>query len=269
MAGKIAICFFGIVPRSIRYNYLKIVERIIKPLEDAGYSCDIFKTNLELQKNIIDGVKIDPSDFNIIRSDFFCSEKQSDVDHLITRISRKININYCKNVSKINNWNSFRCMYSENMVSRLLEGKRGNYDCVIIYSADYYPLNKINLDHVSLSITNKCVYFSHIHRAGGHTDGFYIGPEDLIIKITGRFNIIEELIALKPTSHENILKFACDKYDIKCELTDFVFCKIRASKLIFLNFAYDVAGWITTMPEVRMEIEGLCRKYNMTLTKKI
>ena len=52
---KVLVCFFGVVPRSIKYTYSSIQKHLISILNEK-YDVDIYVFNLNVKKTKVDGV---------------------------------------------------------------------------------------------------------------------------------------------------------------------------------------------------------------------
>ena len=57
---RICVCFFGVIGRSIRFTYEKMVERMIDPLKEV-YDVDVYVFNLDVGTTVVDGRPVSPS----------------------------------------------------------------------------------------------------------------------------------------------------------------------------------------------------------------
>ena len=62
--NKVIVCFFGVVPRSIKYTFSSIQNRLLNKLKQY-YDVDIFVFNLKVN-NLVDNTTLDNNDINII-----------------------------------------------------------------------------------------------------------------------------------------------------------------------------------------------------------
>ena len=62
---KIVVCFFGVIPRSIKYTWNTIKNNIIDPLK-GKYYVDIYVFNMNVEDVKVDDVKLNQKYINII-----------------------------------------------------------------------------------------------------------------------------------------------------------------------------------------------------------
>ena len=82
---KICLCFFGVIPRSIKYTIKSIENNIIKQLQQK-YIVDIFVFNLNVGDTKVDGNILNQEDVNLINYTFYEEEKQSALDIEIKKL---------------------------------------------------------------------------------------------------------------------------------------------------------------------------------------
>jgi hypothetical protein len=229
---KVIICFFGVVPRSIRYTHNNLKKNLIDVVK-SKYEVDIYTFNNFVDNTLVDCVDLCNNDIKFMDMTFFEEEKQSDIDIKNQKIVDSDLCNmwsdkYRKNRLK----NSLRQMYSEEKVGLFLEKNINDYKCAIVCGPDYYLLNNINLEHVEKSINNlNSVYTTRVNDGQGYTNGFYIGSIQPMIHILKRYSMLEQLL---PTDkdYEFLLKEAFRIHEVNRLITDTVFIKIRNNQTI-------------------------------------
>lgn len=226
---KICLCFFGVIPRSIKYTIQSIEHNIIKQLKQK-YIIDIFVFNLNVENTRVDGNILNQEDINLINYTFYEEDKQSDLD---IEIKKLYDMGICKmrnDYSNIEIINSVRQMYSEYKVGCFLEKNKDNYKGAVICGPDYYIVNNLDINTDYFSYDNT-IYTTRVNDAQGITNGFYIGTINSLVPVLKRYENITEYL---PTDkdYENILKRAFDKNNIICKKIDLLFVKIRSNKKI-------------------------------------
>jgi len=229
---KLIVCLTGVINRSIKYTWDSIKDNIIDQLKKE-YEVDIAVFNNNVEDCKVDGVKINNNDMSIIPYNFIFEYKQTFIDSEIVKIDgydKEFPPYYSGKFKK----NGFRLMYIESKVADFLEKNKDVYKYALITNADYFYVNKFNLDclkHLNLNEIGTC----HHLDAGGYTDGFYIGQLNTIYKIMNRINYYKFLITNEKyaSSYEKQLKY-CFIYNnnIQRFKIDILFVKIRANKNI-------------------------------------
>jgi hypothetical protein len=231
---KIAICFFGVVPRSIKWTYLSILERIIKPIKNK-YKVDIYVFNMNVSDTKVDGVKLDQENCKILECDFFEERRQANVNEDINKFC---SIYPCEmsygSLSDKGTINSIRTMYSEYRVGLFLEKHIDIYEVAVVISPDFFFRNEINIDDIEkCKVDSKVIYTTNNHDGiDGYTDGLYIGKSKDLIPVLKRYEIKEKYISPK-NNYERILKESFTDNGIERRITNLEFCKIRANKKIW------------------------------------
>jgi len=228
---KIVVCFFGVIPRSIKYTWNTIKENIIDPLK-GKYDVDIYVFNMNVEDIKVDDVKLNQEDINIIPYTYKEEELQTKVDEEIDSLCKNIKCKigtfprYNNNVIK----NSIRQMYSEYRTGLFLEKNMNKYKKAIVCGSDYFLVNKINLNDF-LNSDDSSVYTSDINDWGGVTNGFYFGKCLALTPILKRY---EQLHKYLPSNenYEYILKQSIIDNNINRKITNMSFFKIRANKKI-------------------------------------
>lgn len=229
--NKIAICFYGVCSRSIKYTYHNHIKNIIDIIKQ-DYDYDIYVFNNNVGDILVDETKQFNDDVKIIESNIFEEMNQTDIDDKINeKISRdnidvKMRCDYIESSIK----NAMRQMFAEEQVGLFLEKNINNYKSAIVCNSDIFFLNKINLENIRDSIAlNSSVYTSDLNDAQGYTNAFYIGSLEPLIKILKRFSILEKLL---PTDYdyEYLLKKCFDMHCVTRIITEIDFVKIRSNK---------------------------------------
>jgi len=225
--SRIVVCFFGVIPRSIKYTWNSIKTNIIKPLQDE-YLVDIYIFNLNVENNKIDGKPLDQSDVDIIPYDYKEEELQSNIEHEIQKLNKEYKFRY-PNINT--SLNCFRQMYSEYRVGKFLEKNINKYKGALVCGPDYNIYNSLNMNHFKDSLlTKNGIYGSNQNDALGYTNGFYFGQINLLCKILKRYKNIMEFDQGK--DYEFLVKQQFIKFNISRKVTDIIFFKIRANKHI-------------------------------------
>ena len=224
---NIILCIFGVVPRSIKHTYPQIKKMIIGPISEK-YNLKIYVFNLNVENETVDGVKMNQDDCKIIKYDYFEEHLQKDADLVLNDLCKEgicviQNHNYDTRRTK----NSMRVMYSEYQISKFLLKHKDEFDYAIIWSADFYPVDKLTIpDDTNLVYTN-----ANGDYLGGYTDGFYMGKVENIIKIQERYQDLHKILPYKG-NHELIFRYGFEKNGIKRGISNMRFKKIRANGTI-------------------------------------
>ena len=266
-----AVCFFGVIPRSIKHTWPQTFKNIILPLREF---CDvtIYVYNLDVGSAQVDGVVLDQNDCSIIPADIRETSLQADVDKIISEKCKPA-CQFRSDYNAVTTRNAMRQMHSEQHVAKFL--RTSKHDLVVVAGPDYFFANKINLDHVSDSLScRNCVYTSQVNDAEGYTDGFYFGRREKVICILDRFDDFVN----SNHDYEYRVKQSFKKHGITRKATDIVFWKIRANgrshwqgsqKLNYLEknwlvrYIYISNGWETNNKEAR-RIRNLYRSSDYT-----
>lgn len=231
--NKIAICFFGVCSRSMKYTHHNHIKNIIDPIKQ-DFDYDIYVFNNNVGNIMIDNTRQLNDNINIIESNIYEEMTQIDIDKIIDeKISRdnivvKMRFDYDETLIR----NAMRQMFAEEQVGLFLEKNKNNYTAAIICNTDLYFLNKINPETIRNAISlYSSVYTTNVNDAQGYTNGFYIGSLDPLIKILKRFSILEKML---PTDkdYEYLLKKSFDINNITRIITEIDFVKIRSNKFI-------------------------------------
>jgi hypothetical protein len=227
--NNVVICFFGVIPRSIKYTYKSIKENIIDVLNENNYNVDIFVFNLNVENTKVDDTLIDQQDISIIPFNYFEEYKQNDLDNEIKDIAKKVHLKFRSDYNEVLIQNAVRQMYSEYRVGLFLEKNLKKYDIAIVCGPDYFIANKINIKDIKDSYLNNNFYTTMVNDAQGYTNGFYIEKPEILIKPLTRF---KELHNYLPTDkdYESVLKQSIENNNITRNTTNLVFFKIRANK---------------------------------------
>ena len=229
---KIILCFFGVIPRSIKYTYQSIKKNIIDILKEK-YVIEIYVFNLNIEDTPIDGKIVNQEDVKIIPYDYIEEVYQRNLDiELKKRNFFTARLFTRHDYTQATAINCFRQLYSEYKVGSFLEKNINNYDIAIVIGPDFYIANQINIDEIETSYINNQFYTTVANDAQGYTNGFYFGRPEVLIKPLKR---LEEINKYLPTNrdYEYVLQLSVDKNNIVRNISSLLFFKIRANKKIF------------------------------------
>lgn len=223
---RVILCLFGVIPRSIKHTYSRIKEKIIVPVKKE-HDLNVYVFNLDTGETKVDGKKMNQEDCKIIESDYFEQHLQTDADKELDELCKDgkcviQKLDYISDRTK----NSLRVMYSEYQISKFLQKHASNFDYVIVFSADYYPIQELFIpDDMENVFTSDQGDF-----LDGYTDGFYMGPLVNIVKIQKRYEILDELLPTPQRgNHETIFKEGFLRNGIVRKIYPLNFLKIRAN----------------------------------------
>lgn len=229
--NKIVVCFTGVVNRSIRYTWQSIHDNLIEPLQ-KDYQVEIAVFNNNVEDSLVDGVIINNQDMSIIPQDYLFEYKQAEIDKEIEQMDG-YEKNYPPNLSGKTKQNALRHMYIESKVAEFVETSKDVYEYVIVSNADYFYLNKLNLDCLQNIKEHTIGTCHHWENADMCTDGFYVGFPCSIIKLMNRIFMYDQLAtAYKNKSrinYERILNQSILYHKLERLKLDFYFLKIRAN----------------------------------------
>lgn len=226
MKEKALLCIFGVIPRSTKHIYERLEQMVISPLK-REFDLDIYCFNMNVEDEVVDGVKINQEDCKIIPFDYFEEVKQKDVDeehrmfcktHDCTINNRKYPLLMVKN--------QLRVMYSEMRCAIFMGKNVKEYKYTIMWSSDYYPVT--SLDVRDLKKNDGKIYTSDQYDCNGYTDGFYMGETKKMIKVSGRYLNLGKILPTK-LNYESILKKSFDDNKIERGITNMFFIKVRAN----------------------------------------
>ena len=229
---KVVICFCGVFARSIKYTHFNLKKKLIDIIKKE-YDVDIYIFNNEVGDCIIDGVNVKDNIDKFIEYTILEEESQSFIDKKIELEgvnTFKMRPDY--SITHVNN--ALRHMYIEERVGTFLENNKDKYKSAILCIPDLYLLDNININDIKNCMdNNEIVYTTRVNdgivngNITGHTDGFYIGTLEPMIKILKRFSILKSLPSGK--DYEFLLKRVFEMRNIKREITDTLFVKIGAN----------------------------------------
>ena len=193
---KICLCFFGLVPRSIKYTINSIEEKIFDVLDKNNISYDVCmhtflaRESLNLSRSKEFNIKLDNDSWKLLKPKYYLTEYQEDFDKIY---------DYSKVVKYPDPWktnyasvkNVIRQMHSQNEVTKLAK-KNYDYDYYIYLRPDIIYLEDIDINLIMKHIKNErsiiCEQNNHIE-----DKYFYCGKiaADIISKRIENFN--EEL----------------------------------------------------------------------------
>ena len=237
MKQNIVVCLFGIVNRSITCTWERIKSNIIKHLEKNGFHVVVYVFNLICDNGLIDNANVHNKAHNMVPADIYESKLQSeldkDIDVYVNSVSHGISYVDWYTDNQIRN--TMRQMYSEDRVGLFLRKRLSDYDYAIVCGPDYYLTQKVNIDDLNRSKSDRRVYVSDVNPGmNGYTNGYYMSNNILdVSRLLCRYESILPYLNGFEGDYEQLLKKYCDFHNIKTALTDQVFFKIRANKTIF------------------------------------
>lgn len=236
---KIALCFFGVLPRSIKYTYKTINNNIINVIKsDSKFDLKIYGFNLNVGKTLVDGCILDQSDVKLLNFDYYEEYEQSLFDtNEYVELSKKTDIKFRSDYPDFQIRNAVRQMYSEFRVGVFLEN-HPEIDIAIVCGPDFFIANKLNLQDIyNLESEKNIIYTTCMNDAQGYTNGFYIGKSLDLIKILKRFDKADIYLPTN-TDYEHLLYKSFVENSISRKITNLVFFKIRANKDVFWRGTY-------------------------------
>ena len=176
MKEKIAICFFGVISRSVKYTHANLKSMLID-IAKRCYDVDIYIFNNNIENTPIDSTIVNNNDKDLLEANFIEEEKQTSIDMKIKTLvqTKKINCTMRRDYTPTRIINSIRQMYSEEKVGAFLEKNKEKYKCAIVCGPDYFLLNQIKIQHIQNCINNKSfVYTTNVNDAAGSPNVMYI-----------------------------------------------------------------------------------------------
>lgn len=234
---KVALCLFGVIPRSIKFTYNSIKTMIVDELKTvSNIEVDIIVFNLNIKDATIDGKTVNQDDIKIIENIVYYEEDfQENAD--IETFKRYGNVNgeilrMRRDFSPKLILNSMRQLYSEYRLGLMLEKVKHKYVSSIVCGPDYFLLNKINVTDINNSILNKnVIYTTPTNPADGCTNGFYIGHPETMVKLLKRYELIGIIFPTNKDYEYTVLR-ALQMNNIYGMITNMIFFKIRNDKSI-------------------------------------
>jgi hypothetical protein len=229
---KIILCIFGTIPRSIKYTYESIDNKIIKPLINAKYQTEIYGFNLKLDDGtIVDNATIDNSNINCVSFTHYEELNQTIVDVSLEQIKKTGKIRFMASYNEIATQNALRQLYSEYRVGLFLENRGSAYDVAIVLGPDYWFANQICINDVQNAFQHDFIYLSDVNPGYGLTNGFYIGKPRLLVPLLKRFQNIDRYFPCAG-DYESLVAKCINECNIPYKLTNIVFFKVRANKIV-------------------------------------
>jgi hypothetical protein len=230
---KAILCFFGVIPRSIKYTFKSIEENIINVLKSNNFEVEIYIFNLNINNKKIDNRFVNQNDISIIPYNYLEEECQTTIDSQLEYLKKNKPILFTRNDYKGEVvQNCLRQMYSEYRVGTFLEKNVNKYDVAIICGPDFYIANKLNITEIHDSYLNSNFYTTIANDAQGYTNGFYFGKPKILIKPLKRFSYIQDFMPAH-RDYEYILQQSIDNNKIIRNISSLMFFKIRANKNVF------------------------------------
>tara|TARA_B100000989_G_scaffold154046_1_gene114911 strand:+ start:3333 stop:4340 length:1008 start_codon:yes stop_codon:yes gene_type:complete len=227
---------FGVAARSLKWTWPVIKQRMIDPIEKAGYIVDIVVMNNDTQHDLVDGHKLNQKDLARIPGRII-STRQKDIDQAITTD--------CREHQQCSRWiyhgkiqqNAYRQMWMENRLGAYLAKHASKYQLACVIGPDFYPLVSLSPEVLPTLVQAEKIVagFSQsdtdLFGKKGYSNGFYLGRPDRVASILKRYDAIMqkkiprdaldnyETLVYKAFEHANLERLALPMH----------FCKMRAS----------------------------------------
>ncbi len=227
---KAYLGLFGVVARSIKFTWPQIQAMLVMPLEQQGYQVDINVWNIDVADTLVDQQKLNNNDIQIIPYKELVSARQVDIDKVIAADCNAKNCTKWVHKGPYST-NALRQLYAEYKLGTMLSQQADTYDIAVVIGPDFYPLIPIQLNDFTV---NDSIYTSIQGDYSGITNGFFVGEPKHVAKILMRY---QDYIKPKGinysenNSYEIILKEYFDYYKLDRDITNLVFCKMRANKI--------------------------------------
>ena len=224
---KIIVIIHGFAPRSLKYTYESIQEKIIDKLRNK-YDVDVYHYSLLSKDGRIDSSRKEEYNMMVNNDDcklLLCKRLETEYQENI-----KIHKNYsCTNYNEENlNINFMRSLSSE--LECIKRFPVNDYDICIMVSSDSLILNEIDYYEVEDSYKSNCLYTTNFNKWGGVANGFYICPPNILNKICSRFNNFPKWCNMnKNKNAEQFLKWIVSINRINNKDSKMFYLKIRAT----------------------------------------
>lgn len=220
--NKIAVLLHGFSPRSFKYTYKNISNRVIKILEE-DYVVDVYHHTLltksgkieSREKGIEDEMNVNNEDYKLLKTNVTEKTYQEDMYNPFEEIKAK---------------NHYRALFSEYSVSKFLN--RDIYDACVVISNDSMPVKNINKDEIKDVINNKnMLYTTGFNKWGGLANGFYITSPQIFKLIANRFHKYESWEPNNKSKNPEMFLFesVSENRFIMNKDSDMFYLKIRAT----------------------------------------
>ncbi len=128
MKEKVAICFFGVISRSVKYTHANLKSMLID-IAKRCYDVDIYIFNNNIENTPIDSNIVNNNDKDLLEANFIEEEKQTSIDIKIKTLvqTKKINCTMrrdytptwiinsirlsCRAIKRNNSWSGIRRGY--------------------------------------------------------------------------------------------------------------------------------------------------------------
>lgn len=209
---KILVLIYGVLGRSLSYNFKNHQNNIFKPLDNFGIDYSISYINNDIENELIDGNCQNLSIVKKLNYDYYTEIKQSFIDKMILeKYSSLIELKKSKDSGFFSNFHCFRNSFIESQCAAFLDNFSDCFDQCLVFCSDLFFGHSIReeyfnkKDHVKIGNQN---------HACGLTNGFYIGKLKSVSQLLNTFNYIREI---NPSCYEGILSYNKNKYNINIE----------------------------------------------------
>lgn len=251
---RVALCFYGLISRSIKYTYKSIQINLIDSLQSEGYTVDVFAHSLTL--GLLSNPRsherekpLNSEEVFLLRYTDFETENQTQVDDFLNfkvfeRFGSAWEFQGDKTFNSLRNL--LRQLYSLQAVWTLMNRHatkaKFKYSAVILARPDCYYESKLSLR--SLDLSDNVVYIPHYFNIARQlNDRFAIGTMKSSYIISHR---IESALAfctgpkIQPLHSEALVYFHIQKQKIMPKIIPLQYCRVRAGGLISKDFCKDI-----------------------------
>eukprot|EP00002_Diphylleia_rotans_P004110 TRINITY_DN12964_c0_g1_i1.p1 TRINITY_DN12964_c0_g1~~TRINITY_DN12964_c0_g1_i1.p1 ORF type:complete len:306 (-),score=36.85 TRINITY_DN12964_c0_g1_i1:318-1235(-) len=253
---RVAVCLYGLVPRSIMYTHKSIEENIIQSLEKEGYAVDVFAHSflLEVLSNPRSRERsqvLDSNQMFLLRYSDYVLENQTKVDEYLNfkvfeRFGSAWEFQGDKTFNSLHNL--LRQLYSLqevwNIMNRYANKFKYNYTAVVLARPDCYYESSLSLRTFQLS--DNTIYIPHYFNIARQlNDRFAVGTMKSSYVVSHR---LESALAfsvgqkIQPLHSEALLYFHVQKHKIAPKIFPLQYCRIRAGGVISKDFCTDIEG---------------------------
>lgn len=221
---KVAICFYGVIGRSLKYTIKHIQENIFDVLKQNNIDFDTFVhnnitetlscTTKNCYNTIYENAKIDNTLYHNLQPLYYSETYQSLFDSEYNwEIVFKNGDIHNNNFESVKN--SIRQLHSIQQVTKLWQDKN-KYDLYIYLRPDLLYINKLDIELINKYLKNDVFFTPNWDTHGGLNDRVYFGNYDIMTKIGNRIDLITQLIGETDTKYnaEHYMKAVVDFYKI-------------------------------------------------------
>jgi hypothetical protein len=227
--ARVAVCFFGVLDRSIRFTIPQITKLILDPLRE-NYDVILYGFNLHVGSSLVDGQPVRHGNWKCLDLDVVQEERQDEIDLEIERImspSSRPAIRMRSDYTADEVVNTFRQMYSEEKVGNWLDESKDKIDAAVVCGPDFYPTRMFDPGEIETVRTypNR-VLTTWANPGQGFTNGFYVGKAETLAKVMRRYSCYHHFF---PTDkdYEHILCRSFEMNKVEHGYSKMMFFKIR------------------------------------------